>query len=82
MTAAAEIARKTASAANHIERETGNPASCKDINICNIKYLITGWGTWIRTRTDGVRWAIGPVGLPFVGVKGAALQVDGRRGLC
>jgi hypothetical protein len=23
-----------------------------------------------------------PVGLPFVGVKGAALQVDGRRGLC
>jgi hypothetical protein len=23
-----------------------------------------------------------PVGLPFMGVKGAALQVDGRRGLC
>ena len=45
-------------------------------------YLITGWGTWIRTKIDGVRWGIRPVGLPFVGVKGAALQVDGRRGLC
>jgi len=32
--------------------------------------------------TNGVRWGIRPVGLPFVGVKGAALQVDGRRGLC
>ena len=31
---------------------------------------------------NGVRWGIRPVGLPFVGVKGAALQVDGRRGLC
>ena len=41
-----------------------------------------GWGTWIRTKIDGVRWGIRPVGLPFVGVKGAALQVDGRRGLC
>jgi hypothetical protein len=41
-----------------------------------------GWGTWIRTRINGVRWGIRPVGLPFVGVKGAALQVDGRRGLC
>jgi catechol 2,3-dioxygenase-like lactoylglutathione lyase family enzyme len=29
-----------------------------------------------------IRWGIRPVGLPFVGVKGAALQVDGRRGLC
>jgi len=38
--------------------------------------------TWIRTKIDGVRWGIRPVGLPFVGVKGAALQVDGRRGLC
>jgi hypothetical protein len=41
-----------------------------------------GWGIWIRTKIDGVRWGIRPVGLPFVGVKGAALQVDGRRGLC
>src|SRR3984893_2578372 len=32
----------------------------------------------IRTTIDGVRWGIRPVGLPFVGVKGAALQVDGR----
>ena len=32
--------------------------------------------------TESVRWGIRPVGLPFVGVKGAALQVDGRRGLC
>src|SRR6202022_4129382 len=43
---------------------------------------VYGWGTWIRTKIDGVRWGIRPVGLPFVGVKGAALQVDGRRGLC
>jgi hypothetical protein len=43
---------------------------------------LRGWGTWIRTKIDGVRWGIRPVGLPFVGVKGAALQVDGRRGLC
>ena len=43
---------------------------------------LPGWGTWIRTRIDEVRWGIRPVGLPFVGVKGAALQVDGRRGLC
>jgi hypothetical protein len=35
-----------------------------------------------RIEEDGVRWGIRPVGLPFVGVKGAALQVDGRRGLC
>jgi hypothetical protein len=41
-----------------------------------------GWGTWIRTKINGVRWGIRPVGLPFVGLKGAALQVDGRRGLC
>src|ERR1700736_3468882 len=41
----------------------------------------TAWlGAWIRTRINGVRWGIRPVGLPFVGVKGAALQVDGRRG--
>jgi 4a-hydroxytetrahydrobiopterin dehydratase len=44
--------------------------------------VASGWGTWIRTKIDGVRWGIRPVGLPFVGVKGAALQVDGRRGLC
>src|SRR5580704_5466119 len=44
--------------------------------------LLPGWGTWIRTKIDGVRWGIRPVGLPFVGVKGAALQVDDRRGLC
>ena len=31
----------------------------------------------IRTRINGVRWGIRPVGLPFAGVKGAALQVDG-----
>ena len=47
-----------------------------------VQVLITGWGTWIRTKINGVRWGIRPVGLPFVGVKGAALQVDGRRGLC
>ena len=34
------------------------------------------------TKIDGVRWGIRPVGLPFVGVKGAALQVDDKRGLC
>ena len=45
-------------------------------------YIKVGWGTWIRTKIDGVRWGIRPVGLPFVGVKGAALQVDDRRGLC
>jgi CRP-like cAMP-binding protein len=28
----------------------------------------------VRTTIDGVRWGIRPVGLPFVGVKGAALQ--------
>jgi hypothetical protein len=43
---------------------------------------VCGWGTWIRTRINGVRWGIRPGGLPFVGVKGASLQVDGRRGLC
>ena len=43
---------------------------------------VYGWGTWIRTMITGVRWGIRPVGLPFVGVKGAALQVDGTRGLC
>src|SRR5580704_2885171 len=39
---------------------------------------VYGWGTWIRTMINGVRWGIRPVGLPFVGGKGAALQVDGR----
>ena len=46
------------------------------------EHLFLTRGSWIRTKTDGVRWDIRPVGLPFVGVKGAALQVDGRRGLC
>ena|SRR5437660_2994953 len=35
-----------------------------------------------RGRAIDTRWGIRPVGLSFVGVKGAALQVDGRRGLC
>src|ERR1700730_14400806 len=47
------------------------------------QYQLVIWlGTWIRTKSSGVRWGIRPVGLPFVGGKGAALQVDGRRGLC
>ena len=43
---------------------------------------VYGWGTWIRTKIGGVRWGIRPVGLPFVGVKGAALQVDGVDVVC
>jgi hypothetical protein len=54
---------------------------CRDGNRSGIPRM-RGWGTWIRTKIDGVRWGIRPFGLPFVGVKGAALQVDGRRGLC
>ena len=39
-------------------------------------------GPGFEPRLTESRWDIRPVGLPFVGVKGAALQVDGRRGLC
>jgi hypothetical protein len=38
--------------------------------------------TGFEPRLTESDWGIRPVGLPFVGVKGAALQVDGRRGLC
>ena len=56
MTAAAEITHATVSATNRFEHEIGNPrkfatkqASWKDNNICNIEYVITGWGGRIRT---------------------------------
>jgi hypothetical protein len=60
----------------------GNVADSHTLGNNTPETRLPGWGTWIRTKIDGVRWSIRPVGLPFVGVKGAALQVDDRRGLC
>ena len=85
MTAAAEIARATVSAANRVGRvrlTRGNVGGSRQRGNKTPETGLAGWGTWIRTKIDGVRWGIRPVGLPFVGVKGAALQVDDRRGLC
>src|SRR5262249_48815176 len=61
------------------ERVRGNPrnyarkmAARKDNNSCNIKNLITGWGTWIRT--------IGFMFLSFVtGIERKHFQRSGKR---
>lgn len=83
--AAAEIGRETVSATNRVGRvrlTRGNVGGSRQPGNKTPETGLAGWGTWIRTRINGVRWGIRPVGLPFVGVKGAALQVDDRRGLC
>jgi NADPH:quinone reductase-like Zn-dependent oxidoreductase len=46
-----------------------NQFAMMGVNPPTAYFLLTDIVTWIRTRIDGVRWGIRPVGLPFVGVK-------------
>ena len=72
------IFRKEPAKVLRVERDQMIIRRPRKLKIRSDMRRIPGWGTWIRTRIDGVRWGIRPVGLPFVGLKGAALQVDGR----
>ena len=58
------------------------PASEETTNTQRFEADFLAGGPGFEPRLTESRWGIRPVGLPFVGVKGAALQVDGRRGLC
>jgi hypothetical protein len=58
MTAAAEIARQTVSAANRVGRvrlTRGNVGGSRHPGNKTPETRLAGWGTWIRTMIDGVR---------------------------
>ena len=60
MTVAAEIARQTVSAANRVGRvrlTRGNVDGSRHPGNKTPETGLHGWGTWIRTRINGVRVA-------------------------
>ena len=58
MTVAAEIARQTVSAANRVGRVRlthGNVGGSRHPGYKTPETGLAGWGTWIRTRINGVK---------------------------